>query len=62
MCTLQVIVDYALTDHVFGKAKLVNVESVNIWLGAHVMLEYPLHEAKELLVCRTASQQQKLDV
>ena len=34
----------------FGRAKLQDVQTVNLWLGASVMLEYPIEEAKALLV------------
>eukprot|EP00879_Flechtneria_rotunda_P004775 GHRR01005045.1.p1 GENE.GHRR01005045.1~~GHRR01005045.1.p1 ORF type:complete len:172 (+),score=52.18 GHRR01005045.1:635-1150(+) len=42
-------VDFELTDVVYAKAALQHVETVNIWLGANVMVEYPLDEAKQLL-------------
>ncbi len=45
MCCLQVI-DYELAESVFAKTKVSNVRSVNLWLGADVMVEYPLAEAK----------------
>lgn len=43
-------VDYALSDGVFARAALKgNVPSVGLWLGAGVMVEYPLDEALLLL-------------
>lgn len=47
--------DFELAEHIYAKAALQHVETVNIWLGANVMVEYPLEEAKQLL-------QQNLDV
>jgi prefoldin subunit 5 len=42
-------VKYQLTEATFADAEVVAPESVYLWLGANVMLEYPLDEAKELL-------------
>jgi prefoldin subunit 5 len=54
----EVLADYELADNVFAKARLQAVASVNLWLGAKVMVEYPLEEAHEVLEtqlsnCRT---------
>lgn len=46
----QAVLDFALSDQVFAKARLANVEAVNLWLGAGVMLEYSLPDAQQLLV------------
>ena len=43
------VLDYELCQGIFAKAKVENVASVNLWLGAGVMVEYPLEEAKDLL-------------
>jgi prefoldin subunit 5 len=44
------LVDYELTENIYAKAAVDSgVDSVNLWLGANVMVEYPLAEAKELL-------------
>lgn len=51
----QVQVDFELTEAIYAKAALQDVDSVNLWLGANVMVEYPLEEAEQLL-------QQQLDV
>jgi prefoldin subunit 5 len=40
---------FELTDSVYAKAKVKDAESVYLWLGANVMLEYPLDEARALL-------------
>jgi hypothetical protein len=43
-------VDYALSDGVFARAALRgDTAAVGLWLGAGVMVEYPLDEAKALL-------------
>lgn len=48
---VQVTVDYSLAEQVHATAKLKDVTSVKLWLGADVMLEYELEEAKAVLVC-----------
>ncbi|DBA78997.1 hypothetical protein WJX77_004884 [Trebouxia sp. C0004] len=45
----ELMVDFAISDQVFAKAKVPVTDSVNLWLGANVMLEYPLEEARDLL-------------
>lgn len=47
--TEEVLVDFAISDQAYAKAKVPITDSVNLWLGANVMLEYPLEEAKALL-------------
>ena len=47
---MQLLVDFAISDQVYAKAKVPVTDSVNLWLGANVMLEYPLDEARDLLV------------
>lgn len=48
--TVQVFLDFGLSEQIYAKAKVKDVSSVGLWLGADVMLEYPVQEAKELLV------------
>lgn len=50
--SVQVVLDYQLADNVFAKARVKPVSTVNLWLGANVMLEYELQEAITLLVRR----------
>ena len=45
--------DFGLSEQIFAKAHVKEVTSVALWLGADVMLEYPLQEARELLVRTT---------
>jgi prefoldin subunit 5 len=41
---------YSLADAVFGKAEIdTSTQTVGLWLGANVMLEYTYDEAMELL-------------
>jgi Prefoldin subunit len=47
---LQTIVDFSLSDQVYARAKLRDVDSVGLWLGAGIMVEYSLDEAQKLLV------------
>jgi|TARA_B110000003_G_C16355190_1_gene420381 prefoldin subunit 5 len=42
-------VKYQLTEATFAEATVETPESAYLWLGANVMLEYTLDEAKELL-------------
>ncbi|KAG2500103.1 hypothetical protein HYH03_001686 [Edaphochlamys debaryana] len=41
--------DFLLAEGVYAKAKIKGAKTVNLWLGADVMLEYPLEEAATLL-------------
>ncbi len=41
--------DFMLAEGVYAKAKIDGAKTVNLWLGAGVMLEYPLDEALSLL-------------
>ena len=45
----ETCVTYQTTAPPFADASVTSPESVYLWLGANVMLEYPLDEAKELL-------------
>ena len=46
----QITVDFELSDHVYAKASInKGTQSVYLWLGANVMVEYSLGEAKGLL-------------
>ena len=53
-------VDFQLADCVWTKAQVPRTETVALWLGANVMLEYPHEEAKELLVRNLANAQTAL--
>eukprot|EP01024_Parvocaulis_polyphysoides_P045890 TRINITY_DN4301_c1_g1_i7.p3 TRINITY_DN4301_c1_g1~~TRINITY_DN4301_c1_g1_i7.p3 ORF type:complete len:177 (-),score=14.72 TRINITY_DN4301_c1_g1_i7:213-743(-) len=64
----EMVVDYGLAEHVFAQARLKNTKTVNLWLGANVMLEYQLEDAKQVLEsnsqnCRTSleSNRKELD-
>lgn len=45
----ELVVDFELSDQVFAKSRVQGLTSLNLWLGAGVMVEYPLDEAKQLL-------------
>ena len=47
----ELITNYELNDTLYNKAEIniKNLDSVYLWLGAEVMLEYKLDEAVELL-------------
>ncbi|KAL3682222.1 hypothetical protein R1sor_000244 [Riccia sorocarpa] len=42
-------VDFELAEGIYSRAKIPEADSVCLWLGANVMLEYPLEEAMKLL-------------
>lgn len=42
-------VDYMISNNLWGKAELTVTDSVYVWLGADVMCEYSLNEAKDML-------------
>ncbi len=43
------VTDFQLAEGVYAKAKIAGAKTVNLWLGAGVMLEYGLEEALTLL-------------
>ncbi|KAJ3301862.1 hypothetical protein HDV03_000271 [Kappamyces sp. JEL0829] len=47
--------DFELSDTLWVKAKVPKTKVVNLWLGANVMLEYPIPEAKALLESKLKS-------
>ena len=54
-------VDFELTDGFLAKAALQQVKSVNLWLGAGIMVEYPLEEAQQLLQSNLAAAKERLE-
>ncbi|RMZ56455.1 hypothetical protein APUTEX25_004678 [Auxenochlorella protothecoides] len=58
----EAVLDFALSDQVFAKARLANVEAVNLWLGAGVMLEYSLPDAQQLLETQLAGCSRQLSI
>lgn len=40
---------FELNDTLYAKANVPTTEEVYLWLGANVMLSYPIDEAQELL-------------
>ncbi|CAI2168537.1 2581_t:CDS:2 [Funneliformis geosporum] len=51
---------FELSDTLWANAKIKSTKTVNLWLGANVMLEYSLQEAKELLEGKLATAQTSL--
>ena len=56
----EMAVDFQLADNVWTKAQVPHTQSVYLWLGANVMLEYTHEEAKELLTRNLDSANQSL--
>lgn len=50
LMAVQVLYEFELGNSVWAKAKIPPTKAVNLWLGADVMVEYPIEEAKQLLV------------
>ncbi|CAD5111009.1 DgyrCDS361 [Dimorphilus gyrociliatus] len=53
---------FQLSEQVWTKATIKPTEKVNLWLGANVMLEYSLEEAKALLSNNLTSAKESLEV
>uniref|UniRef100_V5F2I9 Protein tyrosine phosphatase n=1 Tax=Kalmanozyma brasiliensis (strain GHG001) TaxID=1365824 RepID=V5F2I9_KALBG len=51
---------FELNDTLYAKAKLDPVNTVHLWLGANVMLEYPLDEAISLLTGKLSGAEKSL--
>ncbi|UZJ54185.1 hypothetical protein CBS101457_003505 [Exobasidium rhododendri] len=51
---------FELNDTLYAKAHIRPVDSVNLWLGANVMLSYPLEEAVSLLQARLNGSEKSL--
>lgn len=45
----ETVLDFVMADQIYAKARIAGADSVKLWLGANVMLEYPFEEARELL-------------
>jgi prefoldin subunit 5 len=57
----QLTVQYELGDTMFANARLPASAKVNLWLGANVMLEYELEDAKGLLEEKLADNKAALE-
>ncbi|KAK9460600.1 Prefoldin subunit-domain-containing protein [Lipomyces oligophaga] len=53
---------FELNDTLYAKATITATNSVYLWLGANVMLEYPIEEATELLETKLQSAENSLDL
>ncbi|KAJ3045635.1 hypothetical protein HK097_001136 [Rhizophlyctis rosea] len=46
---------YELSDTLWATAKIKSTDTVNLWLGANVMLQYTTAEAKDLLISKLSA-------
>lgn len=53
--------EFLLSEQVFAKARIPPTDTVCLWLGANVMLEYSLKDAKELLQQNIAAASRNLE-
>lgn len=53
--------DFSLADQVYARAKVQKAGYVGLWLGAGIMVEYSLEEAKSLLEEQLSSCVRQLD-
>ncbi|KAL1587232.1 Prefoldin subunit 3 [Cladosporium halotolerans] len=51
---------FELNDTLYAKANIAKVDEVYLWLGANVMLSYPIPEATELLTGKLSAARQSL--
>ncbi|KAK7206360.1 Prefoldin subunit-domain-containing protein [Myxozyma melibiosi] len=51
---------FELNDTLYAKANVTASDSVYLWLGANVMLEYPIAEATDLLTAKLKAAQESL--
>ncbi|KAF2459433.1 Prefoldin subunit-domain-containing protein [Lineolata rhizophorae] len=51
---------FELNDTLYAKAEIPHTEEVYLWLGANVMLSYPLPEAETLLISKLETAQRSL--
>lgn len=53
---------FELSESLYATAKITNVDKVCVWLGANVMLEYPLAEAVQLLQTKYGNGQKSFQI
>ncbi|KAI1007560.1 hypothetical protein K3495_g662 [Podosphaera aphanis] len=51
---------FELNDTLYAKANVPYTEEVYLWLGANVMLAYPINEAEELLITKLSDAKRSL--
>ncbi|KAJ3292265.1 hypothetical protein HK104_005425 [Borealophlyctis nickersoniae] len=54
-------VQYELSETLWANAKIKPQQTVNLWLGANVMLEYSYEEARDLLASKLGSANKSLE-
>ncbi|KAK6913666.1 Prefoldin alpha-like [Dillenia turbinata] len=47
--TVDLIADFEISEGIYSRARVEDMDCVCLWLGANVMLEYSCEEAKALL-------------
>lgn len=52
---------FELNDTLYAKANVPYTEDVYLWLGANVMLSYPINEAEELLISKLSAAKLSLE-
>lgn len=52
---------FELNDTLYAKANVPYTEDVYLWLGANVMLSYPINEAEELLISKLSAAELSLE-
>lgn len=57
----EVPTTFELSDSAYVQATITKSDSVLLWLGANVMVEYPRDEAKEMLTTNLATAKKSLD-
>lgn len=58
----ELIADFEVSEGIFSRARIEDSDSVCLWLGANVMLEYTCEEALELLQKNLENAKGSLDV
>ena len=56
------ITDFEVAEGIYSRAKIEDAESVCLWLGANVMLQYPCEEATALLQTNLENAKASLEV
>lgn len=58
---LEYTVSYKLADTIYAQATILRTKTVQLWLGAETLMEYPLEEAKDLLQRNLVKAETKLN-
>ena len=58
----QIKTQFEVSDQLYSEGTISEFETVAIWLGANVMMEFPINEAIEFLEGRIVISTEKIDV